>query len=539
MTILIQLLAGLGFIFIGTQFLTANMKQAVGARFHALIGKATGHPLKSAAAGIAAGAVIQSTNAVTFIVISLVTAGVATVRQAMPIVTWSYAGSTVRLLLASVDIDLVVLCGIALLGIAFLLGYDRDPKWRNLVAALLGLALLLYGVEMMVLASAPLSASETVKNFLGYAQNFYPWGFIAGAVLATIIQGQTVSVIAVALAAGGVLNIDQTFLIVVGSNLGSGVMTVTQGAGLMGTARQLNLYQLILKLIGVGIFLPALAIEHYTGIPLITSLITRITADAALQVTALHWLFQLVSAGIATPLNGPLYALLQRWSPPTSEETLGKPVFIGGLTDVEASIAGELIEKEQARLFHRLPHFLDLVREPSEVSVCQGEIGDFKRPPTRAELRQGGTELLAAIEKFVKATLDTLSNTQDQDHLLMLWARCQTLRDLQSAMDSLCGDLDLLSKSELYHQGAANIAEAVHAVLRIAETELSGPHPRNHKLVLDLTSDRAEALRAVREDLLGRLPEATIDQRRALWAAIDQVDHIVWLLQRYVLSFQH
>jgi phosphate:Na+ symporter len=537
MVIFIQLLAGLGFIFIGTQFLTANMKQAVGARFHTLIGRATGNPLKSAAAGVAAGAVIQSTNAVTFIVISLVTAGVATVRQAMPIVTWSYAGSSIRLLLASVDIGLVVLCGIALLGIAFLLGYDRDPKWRNLIAALLGLALLLYGVELMVLASAPLSNSVSVKNFLGLAQKFYPWGFIAGTVMASVVQGQTVSVIAVALAAGGVLSIDQTFLIVVGSNLGAGVMTVTQGAGLQGTARQLNLYQLILKLIGVSVFLPALAVEHYAGLPLVTSLITHITADAALQVTALHWMFQLVSAGIATPLNGPLYALLQRWSPPTSEETLGKPVFIGGLSDVQSSVARELIEKEQARLFHRLPHFLDQVRRPSEVKACGGEIGKLKRAPTRAELRQGGVELLDTIEKFVKATLDELSGKQDQDQLLMLWGRCQTLRDLQSTIDSLCSDLTILGKSESYHEGATNIAEAMHAVLCIAEVELSGPDPRDPKLVLDLTSDRAATLRTVRENLLARPPDASVDDRRALWATIDHVDNAIWLLQRYVRSF--
>ncbi|MFX5340181.1 hypothetical protein ABTD27_19455, partial [Acinetobacter baumannii] len=89
----------------------------------------------AAGVGIAAGAVIQSTNAVTFIIVGLIAAGATTVKAAMPLVTWSYAGSTLRLLLVSVDLGLVTLILLALVGLAFLLGYDRDARWRHMVGA--------------------------------------------------------------------------------------------------------------------------------------------------------------------------------------------------------------------------------------------------------------------------------------------------------------------------------------------------------------------------------------------------------------------
>lgn len=532
MVVIIKLLSGLGFIFIGSQFLTANMKQAVGDRVQSLIVRATGHPLASAVAGMAAGAVIQSTNAVTFIVISLVTAGVATVRQAMPIVTWSYAGSTLRLLLAAVDLGSVVMCGIAILGVLFVLGYDRDPRWRNLVLAMLGLGLLLHGVEVLTQASAPLGEMPAVKAFLGFGHVFYPWGFIAGTLLASVIQGQTVSVIAVALAAGGVLDVNQTFLIIVGSNLGAGIMIVVQGAALSGTARQLNLYQLTLKIIGVSIFLPALMLEHYAGVPLLRSFILSITADAALQVTALHWMFQLVSAAVASPLNGPLYALLERWSPPTTKERLGTPNYIGDLSGVQASVAGDMIAREQARLLSRLPHFLDSLRAEGELEDRSSEFGTKGNRPTRSELRAGGDELVAAIEKFVRSALDQPSLEKEHNRLLFLWSRCQVLRNLQSVMETLCKDLSVLSSSPL-KEVANNIAEAVHAVMRVVEDEWNSSELQYPKLLHSIIAARAEAVKVLRQDILKRFPGASADERWALWSAIDQVGNLMWLLQQY------
>lgn len=393
MSIIIGLLAGLGFIFIGTQFLTANMKQVVGPGFQRLVAKATGHPLRASLVGVAAGATIQSTNAVTFIVIGLVSAGAATVRNAMPIVTWSYAGSTLRLLLASFDLDLVILSGIAIIGLAFLLGYDRDARYRNLVAAMLGLFLLLYGVQLMVAAAVPMRDSEVLRTVLGFADKFYFWGLIAGTALAAVIQGQTVAVIAVALAAGGVLDIDQTFLIVVGSNLGTGIMAIGQGAGLAGTARQLNLYQLILKLIGTAVILPLLTIEHYTGIPLLRAFITSLTSDPAFQVTALHWLFQIASALVASAFNGPLFALIERWSPPTGEETLSKPMFISSAAEEQPVAAVTLAAQEQRRLVSRLPHFLDRARAEAEPYPEDDETARVAANVSPAELRKANDEL--------------------------------------------------------------------------------------------------------------------------------------------------
>lgn len=536
MSIVIGLLAGLGFIFIGTQFLTANMKQVAGPGFHKLVAKATGHPLKAALVGVGAGAIIQSTNAVTFIVISLVTAGAATVRSAMPIVTWSYAGSTLRLLLASFDIDLVILSGIAVIGLAYLLGYDRDARYRNLVAAMLGLFLLLYGVQLMVAAAVPLRDSQMLRTVLGFADMFYFWGFIAGTLLASVIQGQTVSVIAVALAAGGVLDVDQTFLIVVGANLGTGIMAITQGAGLAGTARQLNLYQLVLKLIGVGVILPALTFEHYTGVPLIRAFITSLTSDAALQVTAMHWLFQIVSALVASTVNGPLFALLERWSPATTEETLSAPVFITAAAESQPSVAATLAEKEQGRLVHRLPHFLDANVPEVDLTGDACDVTPMGGRLSAAALRDGGEQLIAALDGFLKRTLQHPSPQKNQDLLLLLWNRNQLLRGLHVSLAALGKGLSGLAKNPELKPLAVNLAESCHAMLRAVVDEVDTFDATSLHLVSALTSDRTEILRKLRQDITERMPHLSPEQRQQVWSAMDDFEQSVWLLRRFAFN---
>ncbi|WP_156926966.1 Na/Pi symporter [Azospirillum halopraeferens] len=526
MDVFVGLLAGLGFIFIGTQFLTANMKQVVGPRFHTMMAGATGHPLRAAAVGTAAGAVIQSTNAVTFIVIALVSAGAATVREAMPIVTWSYAGSTLRLLVASLDLRSATLLAVGLIGIAFLLGYDRSARHRHLVAAILGLTLLLYGVQLMVESAVPLRQSETLRTVLALADRFYPWGFIAGTLIATVIQGQTVSVVAVALAEAGVLDPDQTVLVVVGANLGAGLQAIIQGAGLKGTHRQLNLYQLVLKLIGVAVLLPLLLLEHYAGVPTILALVALMPVGVALQVTAVHWLFQIVSALVASALNGPLFHLIERLSPPTDEEALAKPEFVDRRAVGQPLVALTMVEQEHRRLLRRLPDFLAPVREDAEAPPPLA-------PP--AVLHAAGKELTATIDGFLKATLESTLPPAELERLMRRWNGNELLGALHGTLGELVPVLARAGDHPDTRRVRRAMAESLHTLLLVLIEEAEDTDAVERGVILHLTNDRSDLMRRIREDLSERA-DLPLAQRQAVWRATDLFERTNWLLRRYAIN---
>ena len=108
MEILADIVAGLGLFFIGVRSIGTNMKQMTGARFRRWVAWATGHHLSAALVGTAAGIVTQSSNAVTFISVSLVTSGMITLRRALPIVAWANVGTALLVFLATLDIHIEV-----------------------------------------------------------------------------------------------------------------------------------------------------------------------------------------------------------------------------------------------------------------------------------------------------------------------------------------------------------------------------------------------------------------------------------------------
>ena len=532
--IFIELFAGLGFIFIGTQFLTAHMKQVAGAGFHRLAASATGHPLKSMFTGIAAGAVIQSTNAVTFIVIGLVSAGTVTVRSAMPIVTWSYAGSTLRLLLVSLDIAPAIMLGIGALGIAFLMGGDRNAKYRNLVGAVLGLLLLLYGVALMTHAAVPLRNYQRLHDILTWANEFYLWGFIAGTAVAVVVQGQTVSVIALTLVVAGVLDTNQGILIVVGANLGSGIQAIIQGAGLSGTARQLNLYQLLMKIIGVAVLLPLLLLEQFAGIPTVGALVRALSADPALQLTGVHWMFQIASATVATAFNTPLLMLVERLSPQTTEEALSKPRFIQFNDSLATMTAVSMVEQEQLRLVQRLPSFLCKVCEDGVADTQQGQ--PAVAGPTAGVLHKSGDELIGVIDNFLKSRLDMPNQPDDMDRLMRLWNTNQTLKALHEALAALVGGVQALQRTPALSDFAATIGDSAHALTSTVADEMTTFGDGSQTLLLAVTSDRKALMAGLREALWQRAPNLSATERQRAWDTTDAFENLVWLLNRYAVS---
>ena len=81
MEIFIDIFAGLGLFFVGVKLIGSNLKQLSGRWFRRLIGGATRNTLSAALLGVLSGALTQSSSAITFISISMVTAGLIEVER--------------------------------------------------------------------------------------------------------------------------------------------------------------------------------------------------------------------------------------------------------------------------------------------------------------------------------------------------------------------------------------------------------------------------------------------------------------------------
>lgn len=151
MSIFLSLFAGIGLIFIGSQFLTVGIKQMVGTRLRDVLAKSTDGTWRPITAGIAAGAILQSPNAITFIAAGLIGGGALTVEAASLIVTWSYVGNLVKLFAAAIDLHAIALVALGVVGIGYYAGWDKHRVRQHWLKALLGLSLLLSGIHLIQL----------------------------------------------------------------------------------------------------------------------------------------------------------------------------------------------------------------------------------------------------------------------------------------------------------------------------------------------------------------------------------------------------
>src|ERR1700761_5028978 len=95
-------LTGLGLFFCGVHFVAANLVPLAGRRFRALLMRMGKRPWMAAAFGIAAGVITQSANAVTAIIIGLVSGGLVDKRRSILIPTWSHVGTSVLVILVAI-----------------------------------------------------------------------------------------------------------------------------------------------------------------------------------------------------------------------------------------------------------------------------------------------------------------------------------------------------------------------------------------------------------------------------------------------------
>ncbi|HZV08548.1 MAG TPA: Na/Pi symporter, partial [Novosphingobium sp.] len=260
MDIFASLFAGLGLFFIGIRLIGSNLKQMAGRKLRQLITRAVAGPVSTAVFGLLAGAIMQSVNAVTYVLVALVSAGTIEKRRAFPVVSWANLGTSMLVLIAALNMHLAILTLLGMTGAAYYLGLDQSSRHRHVVNALLGVGLLFLGVDFIKTAAHGLRDSSLLHVAMAYSGRFWVLSFLVGAAVAMVIQSSTtVAVLAMAMAGAGLLPFLSGAMVVMGAGLGSGLSALPLAGKLKGSARQLVLYQLALKAVGVagllGLFL--------------------------------------------------------------------------------------------------------------------------------------------------------------------------------------------------------------------------------------------------------------------------------------------
>lgn len=520
------LLAGIGLFFIGIRLVSNHLKQLAGRRLRVMISRTLSGRGSVALFGLACGAVMQSVNAVTLVLVALVSAGALETRKAFAIINWANIGTSLLVLLATINLHVAVLLLVAITGVAFYLNLDQSARYRHLVGALLGICLLFLGIDFIKDGAGPLKTLPWLHGYISASASNGILTFALGLLITMVVQSSaTVSVVAMAMATAGLLSVDSGCLLVLGSGLGSGLSAWVLAGKLSGSARQLVLWQVILKASGVTVMLLLLELEALTSWPLLRAALLLVHLPPATELAAVFLLLQLASWLAMTLMGRTLMDKVQAWAPPSEQEVMGKPRYIEDHAVNEPETALFLAGKEQQRLLAGLPQFLNSVRPEAP-----------QDGPDTPTLHTAQTQVLLACTHF-------LTELTDRNHDRDLLERSNILRQRNELQESLQGTLvEFVAHSRLLiaqpqTQGLSHsMTEALHLILESLAEAAASRDPEDLQLLKGLTHDRSDLMDRARRNLMGNEANIGKDLQHAAFSATSLFERSVWLMRRYLLT---
>jgi phosphate:Na+ symporter len=515
-------LTGLGLFFCGVHFVAANLVPLAGRRFRGLLMRVGRSPWMAAAFGTAAGVVTQSANAVTAIIIGLVSGGLVDKRRSILIPTWSHVGTSVLVILVAIDLRLAASYLVVLTGCAVYFGFDRNDRVRFVIGTLLGLGLLFLGIQTIKSGADPLRDYLLQGGLLASIAKEPGLLLLVGVGLALACQSSSVAgALAVAGSSAGLVDLSGACWLIYGANLGSGFNFVLLAKAHRGEAAQIALMQAVQKFAGFAVVLLLVALAGLIGRPLIEGAVTLLSASLSARVAWVFLLYQLAGSTVCTACAGPIVALLERAAPPSKLQELSKPAYLIDDTLVEPTFAIELVGREEQRLLARLPSMLD--------AVCADAEGEAIPAPT---LRSAAASISRAMAGYLESISEGRLERSDRERVVRLQHRAANLNAMHESLDEFVTACISARQWPSSGRVADQMIESLHALLEALVEAAAANDSGEQELVLSLLGHRDEMMERIRQRVLWEDPNMPAKAQEALFAATMLFERAVWLARR-------
>ena len=257
----LTLFGGIALFLYGMRVMGEGIEKRAGKQMRIILEKLTANPLKSILLGAAVTAIIQSSAATTVMVVGFVNSGIMKLSQATGVIMGANLGTTITawiLSLSGIEGESVFIQllkpssfspVLAMVGVSFLL-FSKSNKRRDVGTILLGFSILMFGMQTMSGAVAPLADIPEFTRILTLFESPI-LGVLTGAVITAIIQSSSASVgILQALSATGSVTFSSAIPIILGMNIGACIITLLSSVGTSREARRTALVHLYFSLIG-------------------------------------------------------------------------------------------------------------------------------------------------------------------------------------------------------------------------------------------------------------------------------------------------
>ena len=255
MTHLLNLLAAIALLVWGTHLVRKDTLRVLGANLRKVLAQSVSHRLNAAISGIGVTALLQSSTATALIVSAFVGQGLMALPAALAVMLGADMGTSVMALLFSRDLSwlspLFIFIGVVL----FIARQSSNVGYTGRI--LIGLGLMLLALRLVTVSANELTQAPAVRALLASLGSDRLLEILVGTLLSVLSYSSLAIVLLTAtLASTHVVTVDVALGLVLGANLGSGLLAVLTTFSSPVEARQVPLGNLIFKVLGVAIAAP-------------------------------------------------------------------------------------------------------------------------------------------------------------------------------------------------------------------------------------------------------------------------------------------
>ena len=259
-TIVFSLLGGIALFLFGITLMGDGLKRVAGNKLELVLYRLSGTPLKGVLLGTGVTAVIQSSSATSVMVVGFVNSGMMKLQQAVSVIQGALIGTSITgwvICLSSIEgsgwVSLfstaTITAIVAIVGIVLRM-FSKKQIHHHIGDILMGFAVLMYGMQIMSGAVAPLKESEQFINMMTTFRNPV-LGILAGALFTAVLQSASAAVgILQALSMTGSISFATAYPIILGIAIGAAVPVLLSALGAKVDGRRIAFSYLIIEILG-------------------------------------------------------------------------------------------------------------------------------------------------------------------------------------------------------------------------------------------------------------------------------------------------
>lgn len=487
----VLLVGGVAMFLYGMSLASNSLEKLMAGRITALLTRLSSNQFLAIVTGVSLTTLLQSSGAVTSMLVGLGSARVITLRQVMGVIIGTAIGSTITVQLISLDIAQFALPTFA---VAFAF-YFRTKKTgiKNIALVFMGFSLLFIGLKMISVSSHHFVENPLLKDFFTNIRENPLYSFLIAIVFCAIVQSSAVTIgIAMSLVTANAISPTDAMLWVYGANIGTTSTALIAAAGGNYIGRQVAWAHFFYKTFSVLIFYP------FTGLILMG--LDEFQATPARTIANGHLIFNLLSALVFFPFVGKASQLIEKMFPKNPSEIFGTE-FVNMNNYQSSALAVSYAHREISRT-------ADIVLSMIRDSIHLFEKADPALIESIKDRDNKVDFLYREIKMFLLDHANRSSTAVHQNVMNMI----MFLSDLERAADSI--DINILAlaikknalRLDFSEDGWKEIRELHEMVVRVSLTAINSYQTKElGPEAIRMKRDLAKVEISMRENHIGRL----------------------------------